>query len=175
MSKKPRSDSKLDALLPEQREQLASWLTVENLSYAKARARVLKEFKITTSAAALVSFYSRFAAPWKYAQAKDEADTWANLMDGRFDEATIKRAKELAFDSMIGPKPDLKTAKTLLKILGDSAKVKIAQDKLSLDARKVKLLEEKAARLDTAEGIVKDSDLTEAEKAQRLRSLFGMG
>lgn len=175
MSKKPRSDSKLDALTREQKEQLASWLTVENLSYAKARARLLKEHGVATSPAALVSFYSRFASPWKYAQAKGEADAFAQLMEGQFDAATIKRAKQLAFEAMSGPKPDLKSAKALLKMVGDSAKVKIAEERVSLDTRKVKLLEQKAAQADAAKGIVTDTELTEEEKAQRLRSLFGMG
>jgi hypothetical protein len=173
--KKPRSDSKLDALPPEQQEQLAEWLTIENVSYAEARKRVRQRFGVSTSAAALQGFYSRFAAPWKYLRAKGEADQFAALMEGHFDEASIKRAKQLAFEAMTAPRPDLKAAKALLKIVGDSAKVEIARQKLTLDSRKVAVLEAKAKLADQAKDIAGDANLSDEEKAQRVRSLFGMG
>ena len=110
MSRKPRSDSKLDAPSEEQHVTLAEWLTIENVSYADAKARVLDQFGVSTSVAALQSFFSRFAAPWKYARAAGEADSFADLMEGKFDAATIKKAKQLAFDAMSGPRPDLKAA-----------------------------------------------------------------
>lgn len=174
MSRKPRSDSKLDALTPEQKEQLASWLTVENVSYDEAKARCAQHFSVFTSVAALQAFYSRFAAPWKYAQAKGEADAFAELMEGKFDAATIKRAKQLAFEAMTGPQPDLKAAKTLLKIVGDSAKVDLAKEKLTLDARKVAILEKKAAQADAAEGVTKDTTLTPEQRQARLKEIFGL-
>lgn len=171
--KKPRADSKLDALTPEQKEQLAEWLTVENLSYTKAKGRVRAKFGVSTSTAALSGFYSRFAAPWKYLRAKGEADSFAALMEGNFDEASIKRAKQLAFEAMTSPKPDLKAAKALLKIVGDSAKVEIQKQKLSLDARKVVLLEQKAALADEAKAVAGDESLTPEQQLTRYRQIFG--
>lgn len=175
MSRKPRSDSKLDALSEEQHVQLAEWLTLENISYAQARDRVREQFGVSTSLAALQSFYSRFAAPWKYARKKEAADQFAELMEGNFDAANIKAAKSLAFDALSQPLPDVKTAKTLLKIVGDSKKLELAQEKVSLDARKVALLEQKAALADKAKGIAGNEELSDAEKAAQMRSLFGMG
>ena len=101
--RKPRGDSKLDALTPDQREQLCSWLTVENLTYAKAQAQLKQRFGISTTRSALCSFFASVAAPWKYAQARGEADSFAGLMEGKFDEASIKRAKQLAFEAMTTP------------------------------------------------------------------------
>lgn len=174
MSRKPRSDSKLDALSEEQQAQLAEWLAVENLSYAAAKEKVREEFGVSTSVAALQSFYSRFAAPWKYARSKEAADSFAELMAGNYDEATIKAAKQLAFDSLSSPTPDLKAAKTLLKIVGDSAKLKISQDKLTLDGRKVALLEKKAAQADAAEGVTRDETLTPEARERKLKEIFGL-
>lgn len=174
MSRKPRSDSKLDSLSEEQHAQLAEWLTVENVSYAEAKKRCAEQFGITTSLAALQSFYSRFAAPWKFARSREQADTIAELMEGKFDAASIQRARQLAFESMVGPRPDLDAAKALMKIVGDSAKLALAQEKVSLEARKVKLLELKAAQADSARAIAGDQALTAEEKELRIRQVFGL-
>jgi len=171
--KKPRGDSKLDALSVDQQEKLAEWLTIENLTYAEARMRVAEEFGVTTSASALQSFYARFAAPWKYMLARGEAETFADLMDGQFDAATIKKAKQLAFDAMAHPQPDLKSAKTLLKFIGDSHKLTLAEKKLTLDDRKVKLLEAKAELADRAKIVTDDAELSDEQKLQRYKQIFG--
>ena len=172
-SRKIRSDAKLFGLSEEQQEKLASWLTIENKSYDDVRTLVACEFGVKTSVGALHAFYTSFAAPWKYARAAGEADTWAELMEGRFDAATIKRAKQLAFESMSGPTPDLKSAKALLKIVGDSAKIDLQQQKLGLDARKVALLEAKAALADQAKAVTDNTELTAEQKLERYRQIFG--
>ncbi len=173
--KKPRGDSKLDALPLPQKETLSEWLTVDNLTYDEAKARVASEFGVFTTKSALCSFYSRFAAPWSYTRAAGDAEAFGALMDGKFEPAAIKKAKQLAFTALTSPQPDLKTAKTLLKIVGDSAKLDLAKEKVSLDARKVALLEAKAALADKAKGISDNEALTPEQKAAQLRSLFGMG
>ncbi|MBI5770823.1 MAG: hypothetical protein HZA93_23805 [Verrucomicrobia bacterium] len=172
-TRKPRGDSKLDALAPSQKEQLAEWLTVENLTYAEARTRVAEQFGVFTTASALQSFYSRFAAPWSYARAAGDAEAFASLMEGKFEPAAIKAAKQLAFTALTSPQPDLKTAKTLFKIVGDSAKLTLAQEKISLDARKVALLEKKAAQADAASAVTSDAKLSDEEKFARYRQIFG--
>lgn len=135
-TRKPRGDSKLDALPPEQQERLAEWLTIENLTYAQAQARVQEEFGVSTSRSALHAFFTRVAAPWKYARARGAAEDFAGLMEGRFDEATVKRAKQLAFDALSSPQPDLKSARSLLKIVGDSAKLQLQARELELSIEK---------------------------------------
>jgi hypothetical protein len=175
MSRKPRSDARLLSLPLEQQEQIASWLTIENLSYETVRAKIAKELGVQTSAGALHSFYSTFAAGWKYSRAKGEADAFAQLLDGRFDEATTKRVQQLAFECLAGPQPDLKAAKTLIKIVGDTHKLTLQQQRLELDARKVALLEKKAAQADEAKAVTDDSALTAEEKLARMRQIFGGG
>lgn len=158
----------------ERRAQVASWLTIENLTYKDARELVESQLGISTSEDALRRFYSSFAVPWQYAQASNDAESFGQLMEGNFDAATIKRAKQLAFSALTERKPDVKTAKALLKIVGDSAKHDIAKERLALDDRKVKLLEAKARKADETEGIVKDATLTPAEKEARVKAVFGI-
>lgn len=135
--KKRRGGNSLhNALTEEQRVQLASWLTLENVTYKDARELVEQEWGISTSLDALRRFYSSYAVPWQYTQARGEAEDFGKLMEGNFDAATIKRAQQLAFSALTDKTPDLKTAKTLLKIVGDSAKNQLAERRLKLDAEK---------------------------------------
>lgn len=172
--KKPRGDSKLDALSPAQKEQLSDWLIEENLTYAQAKARVQEEFGVSTNTSALCSFYSRWATPRKYAQSRDAAEEFSQLMEGKFDEATIKAAKQAAFDALTSPQRDLKAAKSLLKIVGDSSKLTLAQEKVSLEARKVALLEQKAAQADAASKVMQDESLTPAQREARVKEALGL-
>ena len=59
MARKPRSDSVLDSLPPERREQLVRWLVDENLKYPEAVTRVWERFGVKTSVSALQKFYAR--------------------------------------------------------------------------------------------------------------------
>lgn len=173
-AKKIRGDSKLDALPPAQKEQLADWLTIDNLTYAQARDRVLAEFGVATTTSALCSFFSRVATPRKYARSREAAEEFAQLMEGQFDEATIKAAKQIAFDAITAQHPDLKSAKAVLKIVGDARKLTIAQEKLSLDARRVSLLEQKAAQADAASKVMQDATLTPAQREAAVKEALGL-
>jgi len=173
-ARKTRGDSKLDALKPAQRDQLAEWLTIDNLTYAQARERVQEEFGVSTTTSALCSFFSRYAVPRKYAQSRASAEEFAQLMEGNFDAPTIKAAKQLAFDALTSPQADLKSAKALLKIVGDSSKLALAQEKLSLDARKVKLLESKAAQADAASKVMQDASLTPEQREAAVKEALGL-
>ena len=155
-------------------DQIADWLTVANQSYEQVRQRCAQELGVTTSVGALQHFYGVYAAPRKYAQAADAADAFASLMQGRFDEATIKKAQELAFDAINSPAPDVKTAKTLVKIVGDSANLELKRRKLAIDERKVALLEKKAAQADAAQGVLADVSLTPEQREQRYKEIFGI-
>lgn len=173
MSRKTRGDSKLDALAPAQKEKLSEWLTVENVTYEKAAERCLAEFGVSTTLSALRSFWVRVARPWQYMKSRSEADAIAQLLDGRFDEATAKKVHQLAFEALSDRTPDLKSAKTLLKIIADSARVRLAEQKVSLDMRRVTLLEQKAAEADSARKVAADATLTPEQQLQRYKQIFG--
>jgi hypothetical protein len=162
-------------LTPEQREQLAEWLTLQNVTYEDALELVEQQFGVKTSVTGLRRFYASFAVPWEYSRATGDAEQFGEMMEGKFDAATIKRAKQLAFCMLTDKTPNVSAAKTLLKIVGDTAKQQIAEKRLALDERKVTLLEAKAALADKAKGISDNDELTPEQKAAQLRALFGMG
>ena len=94
---------------------------------------------------------------------------------GNYDAATLALVQERAYIMARTQGADVNALATLAGIIGDSAKLRLKEREVALTERRVVLLEKKAAQADAAEGIVKDGDLNEAETAQRLRSLFGMG
>jgi hypothetical protein len=176
MKKKPRSDSKLDSLSPKQKEELNRWLTEENVSYEEARQRVGARFGVLVSSDSTFSdYYHSVALPWKYARSRNMADEFAKAASGNFEPAAIKRIQQLLFESAATQGVDFKALKTLAKILGDSHKQTLNQERLELDKRKVKILEAKAALADQAKDVLGNTELTEEEKGARVRALFGMG
>jgi hypothetical protein len=172
--RKPRSDSKLRTLPTAQLNKLREWLGVEGMSYDDAIKNVREEFGVKTSRAALSEFYTAEVVPWKYARANGLAQNFASLAGGEINEATRKSVEQLAFEIATSPRPDLDALSTLCKILDDSAKRKQAGQKLSHDARRIALLERKAAQADQAEGVLKDNGLTDEQRTQRMRQIFHM-
>lgn len=174
MKKKPRSDSKLDSLPLKQREELARWLIDENVSYEEARKRVAARCSVLVSSDSTFSdFYHSFALPWKYARSKGLADEFAKSAEGNFEPAAIKRIQQLLFESAADRSVDFKALKTLAKILGDSHRQTLNNERLELDKRKVKILEAKAALTDQAKKVADNKDLSPEEQLGRFRQIFG--
>jgi hypothetical protein len=177
MSKKPRSDSKLNALPPKKREALIRWLTEENLGYDMVRDRLWQEFKVRTSIGALSQFYATQCFSLRYSQAREIAETVGREMarsPEQFDTATISLVKQKAFERAAARSGNLDELAILAKILHDSAKLKLKEKDQQLTERRIKLLEAKAALADQAKEITGDKELSETERAARLRSLFCM-
>lgn len=176
-AKKARSDAGIKGaqLSAEQKEALATWLIDENMSYKDARARLAEQCGVFVKSDSTVSdFYHSFALPWKYARSKGVADEFEKLAEGKFEEAALKRMKQLFFETASAPGADLKSLKTFAKILGDSHKLTLNQQRLELDKRKVRILEAKAAMADEASKIANDKSLSEEEQGARMRALFRM-
>ena len=177
MARKPRSDSVLDGLPPERREQLVRWLVDENLKYPEAVARVWEKFGVKTSVSALQKFYARRCFSLRADQARDFAELvveQAKQDPAKFDEATLALVKQRAFERVYARDGNLNELAVLAGILGDSAKLELKRRELELGERRVTLLEQKAALADKAKGVVDDQSLTEEQKAARLREIFRM-
>ena len=175
--KKPRSDSVLDSLPPERREQLVRWLVDENLKYPEAVVRVWEKFGVKTSVSALQKFYSRRCFTLRSSQAKDFADlvvTEAKKSGNNFDSATLALVKQRAFECVYAGNGKISELAILAGIVGDSAKLELKRQELALGERRVAVLERKAAMADAAQGVVTDQTLTEEQKAARLREIFRM-
>lgn len=134
--RKPRGDSKLDALTPEQQEQLCTWLTVDNLTYAAARKALQARFGVATTPSALCSYFGKVALPWKYAQDHAAAKELAAMQKGDFQPATLKRIEQLAFQLATSNRVDVKTLKSFVKMLTDSEKVALQKQNLALALEK---------------------------------------
>lgn len=171
---KPRADAKLKSMPQAQQDLLCEWLTVENVTYAEARKRLAAQFSVKTSLASLSDYYSSVAVPWKYARARGLADELATMSEGSFDAVTVKRLQQLLFEMSVSNRVDLRSIKTLAKIVGDSHKLTLAQSRLELDKRKVKILEAKAAQADEAQAVTAAKDLTPEERQRKLKEIFGL-
>jgi len=57
--RKPGLAGKIQKLLPEQREEIWSWLQNDGLPYEAVKARALQKFGVETSLTALSNFWSR--------------------------------------------------------------------------------------------------------------------
>ena len=130
--KKPRGDSILDGLPPDQKEQLCQWLTVENFTYAKAHQRAQKEFGVKFNRSALSAFFASVALPWKYARDHSAAQELAKMKEGEFRPVVLKRIEQLAFQLAASNRVDVKTLKAFVKMLTDSDKVALQKGNLQL-------------------------------------------
>ncbi len=175
--KKPRSNSKLDQLPPNQREMLIRWLTEENVSYDDAKKRLKEDFNVSTSLGAL----SRFYATKCFLMRAGEARAFAELVTqqakeggGDFDEATLALVKQRAFERAVAKDGDIDELATLAGIIGESAKLDIKRRALDQTDRRIALLERAEKERDAAKATTENPTLTDAEKMARYREIFGM-
>ena len=177
MAQKPRSDSTLDSLSPEQKKMLREWLVEENLSYKEARDRLHEDFNVRTSVGALSRFYATQCFALRSSEAKDFAEQVLKDLtaDGtQFDQATIALIKQKAFERAYARDGNLEDLAILAKIIGDAAKLQLKQKDQALAERRIAILEKKAEQADQALQISGDGNLTPAEKETRLKAVFGI-
>jgi hypothetical protein len=184
-----RADAKLKNL---PREALDELWEMKNPGDEDTKAMTLleicavipKRFKIEIGKSALGEFYQ-----WLDLQRR----MWAR-------ESTVEQMKEIiARDKSLSPEQvkaagqrlfmadgilekDAKTfaiAATLenddVRLKQKDAEIEIRRENIKIGKRKLELLEKKAAQADKAKEITNDSDLTEEEKAARIKQIFRMG
>jgi len=137
--RKPNSNAKLRNLPPEQKTALTDWLVDEGISYAEAKDRLKEEFGISTSTGALSNFWDKECFTLKFRRARTVAEELVGVMresDDSFDEATLKAIGQRAFNLAVAQDADVDDLAALTKIMGDSARLKLAQKKLELDINK---------------------------------------
>ena len=162
---KPKSNSIIESLPENQRAQIESWLFEENLSYKDCSARCWQDFSVRCGPNVFGSFYQRvkqrrmlehIATSRGMANAAVEkfkanpADMYQVLLD---------MAGQIAFDQAFQSeqKLDAETIYNFTKLVMAGKKQAMAAQKLSLDERRVKLLEKKAAAFDRAQEIMKSA------------------
>ena len=178
MSRKPRSDSKLASLNPQQKAQLRTWLVDENLPYDKVQELLREDFNVRVSIGALSRFYATDCFALRSSEAREFAEKCVEELKSsgeKFDQATLALVRQKAFERAYARNGNLEELAILAKILGDSAKLDLKRRDQQLAERRIKLLEEKAARADEAERVMKDGGLTETQRTARMKQIFRIG
>jgi len=187
--KKRRSDSKIDKLPENQRAALETWLFEENISYDAALKRLFEDFNFRCSRSCLGEWRSA-RADVRMLDAIVQRAQKANAVQEVFEKnpsesysALLNMIGQFAFQMQVdgGEKPSLEVVERIaglmemgLKAQYDSAQLRMKERDLELKERRVKLLEQKAALAEAAEGTMRDGSLSEEEKQQRLKAIFGI-
>jgi hypothetical protein len=148
--------------------KVMSWLYGRSAKVVKRM--IMEVYGVETSEAALSGFWARFAGPYlaermrrSSAQARELANT---LSAADVQRSTMELIAQQAFELMSSPMPD---PEDVVKL----AKVVLLSQKQDLDERKVALLEAKAKQADLAKDVM-ESQLSEEDKAAKMRAIFGM-
>lgn len=148
MSRKPRSDSKLDNLPDHHHAELVQRL-LGNQKYEDVLTWLAVECAVSSSLSSLSGFFQRHCAPVLKERRQlavlraQEFTKAAEDSPVDWDAAAMERLNEIFFNLLLEPDVDAATAKRF----GDM----LLKDKaLSMDSRKLKLLEEKANKLERA-------------------------
>jgi hypothetical protein len=149
--RKTRSDSKLDALPKARVAELRDGL-LGGWRYDDARAWLQSECKLSCSLGAFTAFYKRHCAPIlrdrrQLAALKAETITAGAGTD--WDAASMERLRQMVFEFMADPNADIEATERMFKLLLKS------RDQ-EMDARRLRLLEAKAAKLDELEAKAKE-------------------
>lgn len=172
--KEIRADAKLKNLPEGKLDEL--WLMRHPLdggkkkTYAQIKVLLPKQFGLTASSSTLSDFYAWLKQKRRTEAARMRAEqAKRQLLEQNPDAAPeeLERLGQMIFTSETVEDGDIKGFVALLKASN-------TRRKLEIEERRVKLLEEKAAKADQAEGIIQDDSLTEEEKAANMRALFGM-
>lgn len=169
--KKPRSDSKLDAM-PESRVLELRDMMLAGKGHRECLDWLALECGVSVSPSALTTFYKRHCAPVirerrQFSVIKAEALGDAMAKDPvTWDDKIVERTKQLAFEFMSGDQIDPEAVKALLDALTKA-------NKQALDREKFEEAKRKAAQADKAKEVTGDAKLSAEEKAARMKEIFG--
>ena len=182
--KKPRADSKLDSM-PESRVMELRDKLLAGESYQDCLSWLLAECGMSSSLAALSSFYKRHCAPVirerrQLSVVKAEALGDAMAADPvNWDDKIVERTKQLAFEFLTADQNDPEAVSKLLDAVVKARKQefteRIQTRRADVEERKLAILEAKAKQADEAAGVAANGTMTPEEKQARLKQIFGMG
>ncbi len=169
MSAKPRGDAKLKTLPPAVQKELYARCSGPG-GNAAAAAWLKAEHGVTAGTGTFSNFWQWY--PFSVSASADFARTFeqelSKLPELQGDAEKLSRLGQVGFEMMAMRMQDLEGYATLKKL-------RLKEHEQSLTERRVALLEQAAKERDTAKKITGDESLSDTEKAQRMRALFGMG
>lgn len=154
--------------------RLADWL-LGGMTYHEANLLVEKEFGLKASVGLdrYTGFWEAVCVPQLLLRRRRMAGTAgqraeaADANPAQFDRATLDALQQRAYELAENPQAKSKDVKAILGLLLK------AKDQ-SLEERKIALLEKKSAAFDQAKGLIENKELTEAQRAARMREVFGI-
>lgn len=182
--RKVRSDSRLGKLPEHQREVLKRWFFEENLSHEEVSKRCWLDFSVRVSPTAVreyrqhleverreLRWQERLASIAAGSQQANAINAEFNRHQGAFSSATVKLLTQESFEALVqgGWDPE-----NLVKFTKLAIESELKAKKLELDERRIALLEERAKQAEEAKQALGNEELSEEEKQQRLRQIFGM-
>jgi hypothetical protein len=149
--RKPRSDSKLEALEDDQKHQLCEWLLTPGLNYAKIKTLVEMEFKVHTTGGSLSAFWYSYVAAYlteKRARAvglAKEVGEDLKRSPGQFNEATIAALEQKAFELANNPMIDPDSVHSVFTLLLKARDQELKSQDIAIKMRRLEALEKKEA------------------------------
>lgn len=178
--KKPRSDSKLDALDVDQQRQLCEWLLTPGLSYERVKKLVFEEFQTSTSTRSLSAFYQSYVAAYliqRRAQAVGVAQELGEDLKktpGQFSAVTIAALEQKAFELANNPMVDPGAVHSVFTLLLKARDQELKGKDIEIKLRRLELLEqnsvkakEKLTQIASKGGLTK-ATLSQIEEAAKL-------
>jgi predicted metal-dependent hydrolase len=169
MGRKTRSDSKLDNLADHHHAELVRRL-LENEKYEDLLTWLAVECGVSSSLASLSSFFKRHCAPVLHERRQlaviraAEFSKAAEESPMDWDEVAMEKLKQIFFELLLQPDVDPATAKKF----GDM----LLKDKaLSMDSRRLKIVEAKAKRLEEAKKDLEERKNTGGVSAEALAEI----
>lgn len=169
--KKPRSDSKLDALDEDQQRQLCEWLLTPGLNYERVKKLVTDEFNVSTSGRALSSFYQSYVGPFVLERRRlavrlaVQVGEDARRTPGQFSQATIDALEQKAFELAQNPMCDPKDVKAIFSLVLKARDQTLDREKWEMESAEKMLNAALRARADE----INASSMTNAAKIAAMR------
>jgi hypothetical protein len=168
--KKQRSDAVLKTLPPGLQAEIFARCNMA--SYAVVREWLRTEKSVTTSEGAL----SKFFAWYPLSRRLEQAGAFSDSLKAQIAQMPALQGKagelsdiaQIAFEMQAVQNQDGELFYNLRKL-------RLKEIDQRQNDRRIKLLEQKAAKADAAEKITGNAELSDAEKATQMRALFGMG
>ena len=194
--RKPRADSKLKNLPPAEQEGLWELMhpsapDTRAWSLDEVGADIASRLGFSVALSTLSEWHSWYSLERRMRSARERANQTALQLatNKDFTPEAIDRAAQTVFTSEMLEEGNV-TGYVALARLGleravlkqneaklqqNEARLEISRKALGHDARRLALLEKKAAQADQASAITNNDALTEEDKAARIRQLFRMG
>ncbi len=176
--RKTRADSVLGTLPEDRQETIAAYARTHTLEDTIAW---LAADGVRISRSRLSVWLSSFSLRQAFKAAEQSTEEFAAFLRESFpdiDPAELDRRAALFFQGEAMKTGDAETylafATARHKAETDRARLAQKERSLSLDERKLRLIEAKAAQADAAEKTLGESTLTPEERMTRIRQIFGM-